>query len=364
MLISLDMIKHKLAEQVDGLVPRLFPNARPDGPHWRLGSLSGEPGQSLAINRRGRYQGQWQDFASGERGTMLDLVAHALCGGDVKAAIQRSRELTGLGGLTADEMRKAEREAGKARARAEQEAAEAAARVQQSTQRIFYYESKPLPGTPAEAYLAGRGIWLGEMGGDIRALRYHPGLMHPETQALHPCMVALVMGIDGEARGIHRTFLARRPDGSMGKLTGVNDAKLSLGRIKGGHIPLWRGSSGKPMAHMPAGEWIVLTEGIEDALSVAYEMPNMRVWAGISLANMGGIELPAQCGGVWWHRHRDNETATAAAERAIGRLQNAGVAVRDVYAPGTAKDFNEARQEADRARWAASGAEPPCAQEA
>jgi hypothetical protein len=360
-LVSLDMVKHRLAQRVDSLVPQLFPNARRDGPHWRMGSLSGEPGQSLAINRSGNFMGLWQDFSSGERGSMLDLVAHGLCGGDIGQAIVRAREITGLGQLSPAEMRTAERRAEQARQDAAREEAERDEKVFAGTKRIFHHECQPVAGTAAERYLSGRGIHLSAMERIPSALRFHPGLMHPKTKALHPCLVALVMGLDGEPKGLHRTFLSLRADGSVGKLTGLDEdgealnAKLSWGKIKGGHIPLWRGASDLPMGRMPAGEWIVLTEGIEDALSAAYEVPDRRVWAGVSLSNMGGIELPEACGGVYWHRHRDGPDATAAALRAIERLRNTGVAVREIWAPGTHKDFNEARQAAEARRYAGAG---------
>lgn len=363
-LVSLDMVKNQLARQVDSLVPMLFPAARRDGPHWRMGSLAGEPGQSLVIDRGGNFQGTWKDFASGERGSMLDLVAHALCGGDIGRAIARARELTGMGTLSPAEMKAAERKAAQARARAERDEAERAEKVLASTERIFRYECQPLPGTPAERYLAGRAIPISRLGGPPSSLRYHPGLMHPGTKALHPALVALVMGPDRQPRGIHRTFLAVRPDGSVGKLSGTDeagkplDAKLSLGKIKGGHIPLWRGASGLPTRDMPDGEWICICEGIEDALSVAIEMPNLRCWAGISLSNMGAIELPKGCGGVYWHRHRDGPDATAAADRAVSRLRNAGTPVIEVPAPDGFKDFNEARQEFEARAMAARVGRP------
>ncbi len=356
-LVSLDMIKHRLAARVDDLVPMLYPAAMRDGPHWRIGSLGGERGQSLAINRTGRYQGLWTDFASGERGSMLDLVAAQLTGGDIGAAITRARELTGSGSLTPDEVRRAERKALQAQAAAARAEAERADRLHDSAIKIFGQEARPLPGSPAERYLNGRGIRLSEMGRTPSALKFHPGMMHPETKAHHPALVALVMAADGSVKGLHRTFLEVRPDGSVGKLGGVSNAKLSLGPIKGGHIPIWRGASGVPHGRMTAPEPILLTEGIEDALSAAYECAHLRIWAGISLSNMGGIGLPKLCSGVIWHRHRDGPDATAAAERQVQRLANLSkLPIVPIWAPGGHKDFNEARKAADLIRFAASGA--------
>jgi hypothetical protein len=50
-------------------------------------------------------------------------------------------------------------------------------------------------------------------------------------------MIATIVGLDGRHKGTHRTWL--QPDGS-GKATLV-EAKKSLGKYRGGFIPLWKG---------------------------------------------------------------------------------------------------------------------------
>ena len=52
-----------LAERVDAVVPELLPAARRHGRLWRAGSVWGEKGQSLAIERRGPRRGRWRDYA-------------------------------------------------------------------------------------------------------------------------------------------------------------------------------------------------------------------------------------------------------------------------------------------------------------
>lgn len=49
-----------------------YPAARKSTDGWRLGNLAGDKGESLSINA----QGLWQDFASGEKGDVLDLLAN------------------------------------------------------------------------------------------------------------------------------------------------------------------------------------------------------------------------------------------------------------------------------------------------
>lgn len=75
----------------------------------------------------------------------------------------------------------------------------------------IFSQAVPITGTPAETYLAGRGIAV--QGQKMReTLRFHPNLKHSGTGEYHPAMVACLPGPKGEPLGIHRTFL--RSDGS------------------------------------------------------------------------------------------------------------------------------------------------------
>ncbi|MGE0653971.1 MAG: hypothetical protein AB7P12_19815, partial [Alphaproteobacteria bacterium] len=64
-----------LAERADLLAADLLPGGRREGAEWRCGSLAGEPGKSLSIRITGGKRGLWADFATGEMGDALDLVA-------------------------------------------------------------------------------------------------------------------------------------------------------------------------------------------------------------------------------------------------------------------------------------------------
>lgn len=64
----------RLATRTDDIVPLLFPNAKRDGPEWKLGSISGEPGRSLGIEREGEKAGLWHDRATGDKGNLFTLI--------------------------------------------------------------------------------------------------------------------------------------------------------------------------------------------------------------------------------------------------------------------------------------------------
>lgn len=354
--ISLDALKRDLAREIDTLLPQLYPNARRQGNYWSFGSLGGEPGGSLYVHRSGGRAGQWRDSATGETGSMLDLVAHAMFAGSFREACNWA--VRRMGGLTPEELRQRERDAERVRRRQAEEDEERKEKARGSIRRRFFVEATPIPGTPVETYLAGRGVHLRALGKAPGALRYHPGMVCPEHGVFRPVMLGLVIGGDGEGQALHRTFLHIHEDGRVTKadqdpFAPMDKPKLSLGPVAGGFIPLWRGKSMKPLKQAPPDEWTVLCEGIEDTLSAAYEVPELRGWAGISLGNMGSLDFPPHLKRFFWHRHRDGEDATKGALAAQARLRDRGGEIRDIWAPEPFKDFNEARQAADRARLAA-----------
>lgn len=62
-----------LNENIDGVVKYLFPNGKQKGREWCVGSVSGEAGESLKICLEGSKKGVWSDFATGEKGDLLNL---------------------------------------------------------------------------------------------------------------------------------------------------------------------------------------------------------------------------------------------------------------------------------------------------
>ena len=51
----------------------LLPNGKRIGNEWRVGNIDDEPGKSLGIHLEGDKAGIWADFATGEKGDLLDL---------------------------------------------------------------------------------------------------------------------------------------------------------------------------------------------------------------------------------------------------------------------------------------------------
>ncbi|SMC69205.1 toprim domain-containing protein [Primorskyibacter flagellatus] len=150
--------------------------------------------------------------------------------------------------------------------------AEAVKRAAQAKQ--VWQDAQPIGGTLAETYLRkARGITC-----DLpRTLRFHGSCWHGPTAKRHPALVAAVQGADGAC--VHRTYL--RADGT-GKAA-IDPAKMMLGGAAGGAVRLMDG----------AGP-LVVTEGIETALSLASGLLRgpATVWAALSTSGIRALHLP------------------------------------------------------------------------
>ena len=362
-LMDIKALKQQLAQRTDALVPELLPAARAEPDTWCCGDVDGTPGQSLRVWRRGARQGEWCDFATGAHGDLLDLVAQAR-GLPLAEACRIARDWLGLGNLPPAARARQAREAARLQEITRADQAAEAAKLRRYAQGI-YLSARPIqPGDAAWRYFQGRAIDLAALPRLPASLRLHPALTHKETKAraeaagrpvpTHQAIVACIVGElalpdrDGVPRwgqiAAHRTYLEQRQDGSVGKLAGVKDAKLSVAAYAGGLIALARGASGKPLKAAPPGDAILLTEGIENGLTAAQALPGLRVAAAVALANLGNLArvLPPAIGTV--NLALDNDAGPgqrAQADRAVRAFLAAGRTVRIVRAPAGLKDWND-----------------------
>ena len=183
-----------------------------------------------------------------------------------------------------------------------------------SARRLFR-AARPIPGTPAEAYLRARAI-TGRF--DWPALRYHPHVFYRATEdaplETWPALLAAVTDLGGRITGIQRTWL----DPLRPAKAPLTDPRRALGHLLGGGVRL-----GTPADTLAAGE------GVETMLALKAVLPKLAMIAGLSANHLAALEFaPA------WRRlyvARDNDAAGRnAANRLHERGAAAGIDVRDL----------------------------------
>jgi hypothetical protein len=359
-------IARLLAARTEDLVAKLLPGGKRRGRWFRAGSVNGETGASLVVELTGPYRGKWRDYAGDPeaRGDLLDLIAWTQGHRDPKKTFEWARAYLGLetgkpltaAQAAAIKQRTAERMA-RARAAAERQAAGNRDRAER-----IWQQARPLePGDPVDRYLEGRGIALSLLARAPAALRYMPSLWYGPGRRF-PAMVAAITDGHGEFCALHRTWLQPRPDGGIGKAA-VDEPKKTLGNYRGGSIKLWRGRSGKPWLNMPMGSTVVLSEGVEDALSAlvgaeidfparrgrpappAVPISELRVIAAVSGDNIAALDLPSQVARLVILQQRDPPGSPAAVklDAAITRFEEQGIEVLLLPPPAWAgiKDLND-----------------------
>ena len=307
---------------------------------------------SFVIWTQGDGAGAWNDYATGEKGDVFDLIRYlgrlarwidaywwaldflGLGRGEVRAASQDQQ---------ARERFERERKAAEARAAAEADEKARKARG------VWLGCAADIRGTPVWTYLTkARGLPMDKLDPLPGALRFALALEHYDRETGEitewPAMVTAMSAAEGgQVRAAHRTWLTS--DG-MGKAP-VPNAKKMLGVAKGCAVRLWKGASGltpEKAAERGVTGPLVITEGIEDGLTAAIARPDYRVWAAGSLGAMEDLTWPACASAVVLVADNDwdKPQAVAAFERveAHWRAQAKGRAV-SVVRSQVGKDLND-----------------------
>ena len=217
----------------------------------------------------------------------------------------------------------------RARAAAEDEAARQAAIAE--ARRVWEGASESR-GTPAEVYLRSRGITM-PLPPSIRFGQVY-AWKDKDTGELGPDLPALIGGVTNgadEIVAVQRIFLR---DGGRAKAK-MKKPKLSLGRVKGGALKL----DGILPNRSEIPE-IIITEGPEDGLSLAQELPDRRVWVALGTAMMPEIEYPPEARKIVIAGQNDDAGA-AAVQAAAGRLIDFGYTVKSIFPATQFKDWND-----------------------
>ncbi|MBB4153255.1 DNA primase [Sphingomonas jinjuensis] len=192
-------------------------------------------------------------------------------------------------------------------------------------------EAVPIEGTPAAAYLRSRGITM-PLPHTLRFARLAPpkqpednGLLAANGSTPLPCLVAVVTDPAGQLVGIQRTYLTE--DGRKAATTD-GKVKYSLGNLIGGAIQLG-----------PPAETIVVTEGLEDGLSLAQSLGE-SVWVAAGTKMLPHMQFPEVTRSVIIGADRD-EPGERAAQAAAEAYRGRGLSVTIARPDAPFKDWND-----------------------
>lgn len=345
---SIEEIKARLAARPIELAHALGLDGRISGSQFWVRDPRRKDGGNLSSFSINLSRAIWKNFAGpdDEGGDLLRLVAVFACAGDNRKAPKWACDYLGLTGRAPDPA-EAKRLVEQQRKRAAQ--AERQAEGRRKAAKAMWLSAQRLDGgDPASLYLKARGIDVMRLpNGAPSALRFDPACLAMPEKARLPALLANVSGPGGHV-ATHRTYL-QQDGGVWGKAWPgeVRDgkkiaAKRVLGEFAGGSIRLTRGKSGKPLAQAPADEWPAIGEGIENVLTAALAMPELRCLSSVSGSNLGNVALPPQITHVTLIADNDSEPAAIAMfDRAMDNFAARGIEPVSVRAPEGVKDLND-----------------------
>ena len=212
----------RLADNAEAVCREYLSNGQREGGTWRVGDIDNTPGRSLMVRLTGPDSGpgaagHWIDFASGQHGDLLDLIAHTCRHHAFRDVLEEARRFLSL---------PQQHHAAKPKRPTVPSGSPEAA------QRLFA-SATPIPGTLAAIYLRSRGITDVH---DLTALRFHPTCFYRAHEGAPreswPALLAAVTDLDGAIAGVLRTWLARDGSGKAPLAT----PRRSLGRLLGSGV--------------------------------------------------------------------------------------------------------------------------------
>lgn len=274
--LDASQVKVALRQHAEELFRAAFGEpVNPRGQEWRFGKKG-----AISMKMHGEKRGLWHDFSADAGGDLFDLVAITRCGllsaqDDFPKVLEEAGRMTGQASgrdawrgfpkpppPPAENTEKADRE----------RRTWHAVTVMALIDRI-----KPAAGTPAAAYLAGRGVtdlpdtgmgWLPPVPG-MRAL------LNPRSGAL----LVWALNAAGWPTGGQRILVTRN-----GRPSRARSPKPSFGRVGGfpARFPAREGKGAAPL---------VVAEGPESALSVR-QATGHEAWAVFGVGNFKSAPLP------------------------------------------------------------------------
>lgn len=302
--LEAEQVKALLASQSNDLLAYLLPGGRMVSGEYRA---RGPDGSLWAVQVTGSKAGAWISGQAGLAGrSYLSLIRDIACDGDHLRAYKFALQFIG------------EDTAPLPRATPRAVRPIAAPDPASNGLGIYLHADEFNWNNPVGRYLQNRGIEPELFDRPIRVLRYHRTLHNAECRAALPGMLAAIVDPQTSRQiALHRTWL----DGPPWRKAAVRTPKKVLGPYGGGLIPLTRGASGCAWRKAPDGDWLLLAEGIENALAVAGDEPDYRAAAYVSANNLLQLRLPAAFKKICLVVDRDGENWSVTEDREIALEQ-------------------------------------------
>jgi hypothetical protein len=284
-------VARRLACHAEAVCRHYLSNGRREGRTWRVGDVHNTPGSSLSVRLTGPgsgpgVAGHWTDFATGEHGDLLDVIARTRRLETFRDVLEEARRFLSLPPSEPTDVRSGP---------------PAPSGTPEAGRRLFA-SAKPIRGTLAESYLHNRGI--GRML-DVPALRFHPRCFHRPYHGAPceawPALLAAVTDVRGFITGVQRTWLAR--DGSA--KAPLATPRRAMGRLAGNGVRFGR-----------ATEVMAAGEGIETMLSLRTVLPDLPMVAALSATHLTALVLPSGLRRLYVVQ--DNDRAGERAAQALG----------------------------------------------
>jgi hypothetical protein len=315
--ISADVAEDGARRRIHAVLRALFPHApiKERGDEIRIGTWG-----SLSLQL---HTFEWYDHEEGEGGKgVLSLIQYRK-GYDFPKALSFVRTIISNPHNTISYHPLEERQQQRLLKQQEQERK----RRQAYVQSLWKHAVKVAPTSPVTRYLAGRGIaWDNLPTCTQNEMRFLMCQHHRESDTSFPVLLAALRRIDGELMAVLRIFLTQ--DGST--KAPVDPPKKALGTTAGAAIHL-----------TPARPHLILTEGLEDGLTVLLAVqgqPDVAVWSAVG-GNIHSVIVPRTVQHVTLALDND-EAGKRFAQKTAERLQAEGFSV-SITLPAIGKDFND-----------------------
>ena len=352
-------IKDLLKQRIAGLCATLLPNGKMEGRLWVANHPHKDsPKQlpALKIAVRGDA-GAWRDYRSGEKGDVILLIAMCLQT-DFAGAMKWARDWLGIRQMSrADRQALREAAATHQKAAADRSAKDRAYKLIKAQE--LFHVAHSFGGHPIEkhafAYFAERRCSMALVDHlNTQSFRFSPATSWwkgakwdyrngqrfktsegPEFPAVHSALRAKT----GMVTCCHVTFL----DPLLPAKAPVQPAKLMYGEALGAVIEISTGEGGVAFWHETVPRPLILCEGIETGLAIAGAVPEVRVWAGASMAGMGAAPIDHACVSdltVARDNNDGNRQALAQLDRCLAQLEAHGKPMA-IMKSHVGDDFND-----------------------